>query len=69
MLLHMSKKEKRKSKLLVQVAQKEPERKFRILLLEEDLQGMLKRKLQVNLRVHQNQAVLDVRLVGMVARS
>lgn len=65
MLLPMSRKERRKNKLLVQLAQEEQEGRFQIILLEGDPPGILKQKLQVSLRVHQNRAVRVVRPVVM----
>lgn len=66
MLLHVPKKEKRKSKLLVRLALEELEGNPLILLLEEGLHETAKMKLWVHLGAHLGQAVLHVvPLMGM----
>lgn len=67
MLLHVSMKEKKKNRLPVLLAQKKQKGKFQILLLEDDLPEILKQKLHISVRVHQNLVTLDMRPVVMVA--
>lgn len=67
MLLHVSTKEKKKNRLPVLLAQEEQKGRFQILLPEDDLPEILKQKLHISVRVHQNPATLDMRPVVMVA--